>query len=70
MLVHLLPPFGHLGREFADAYGLWLTEGPLAGVTARAVLVLDTDDTVLHAELVGEIADEPDYQAALDALAG
>lgn len=57
------------GREFGDAYGLWLTEGPLAGVTARAVLVLDEDDTVLHAELVGEIADEPDYEAALAALA-
>jgi len=56
------------GAEFAEAYGVRLLDGPLAGVTARAVLVLDVDDTVLHAELVGDIADEPDYDAALAAL--
>ncbi|MBO1420451.1 redoxin family protein, partial [Streptomyces sp. FH025] len=50
------------------AYGVALTSGPLAGLTARAVVVLDENDTVLHTELVGEIADEPDYEAALAAL--
>jgi thioredoxin-dependent peroxiredoxin len=55
-------------QGFADNYGVRLMDGPLAGLTARAVLVLDADGTVLHAELVGEIADEPDYEAALAAL--
>jgi len=45
-----------------------MADGPLAGLTARAVLVLDEDNKVLHAELVPEIAQEPDYQAALAAL--
>jgi thiol peroxidase len=45
-----------------------ITDGPLAGVSARAVLALDADNKVLHSELVGEIADEPDYDAALSAL--
>ena len=57
------------GREFAEAYGVRLVDGPLAGLTARACLVLDKDDKVVHAELVREIADEPDYDAALAALA-
>jgi thioredoxin-dependent peroxiredoxin len=56
------------GREFHDAYGVSLQDGPLAGLTARAVVVLDENDTVLHTELVSEIADEPDYEAALGSL--
>ncbi|MBX9266455.1 thiol peroxidase [Chromobacterium violaceum] len=54
--------------SFAEAYGVKLASGPLAGLTARAVVVLDADDKVLHSQLVGEIADEPDYAAALAAL--
>ena len=57
------------GREFAEAYGLRITDGPLAGLCARAVVVLDKDDHVKHVELVKEIAQEPDYEAALKALA-
>ncbi|WP_440028656.1 thiol peroxidase [Chromobacterium amazonense] len=53
---------------FAEAYGVKLASGPLAGLTARAVVVLDADDKVLHSQLVREIADEPDYAAALAAL--
>ncbi|KIA81984.1 peroxidase [Chromobacterium piscinae] len=53
---------------FAEAYGVKLASGPLAGLTARAVVVLDADDKVLYSQLVGEIADEPDYAAALAAL--
>jgi len=49
-------------------YGVAITEGPLAGLAARAVLVLDADNTVLHAERVGEIGNEPDYDAAIAAL--
>jgi thiol peroxidase len=54
--------------DFADAYGVKLQDGPLAGLTARAVVVLDETGTVTHTQLVGEIAEEPDYDAALAAL--
>ena len=56
------------GRDFLKAYGVALSSGPLVGVSARAVVVLDENDRVLHSELVGEIANEPDYAAALAAL--
>ncbi len=56
------------GRAFLQAYGVAIASGPLAGAAARAVIVLDKDDTVLHVELVAEIADEPNYDAALAAL--
>ncbi|OLU31546.1 lipid hydroperoxide peroxidase [Pseudomonas sp. PA15(2017)] len=56
------------GAEFLKDYGVALSTGPLAGVAARAVVVLDENDKVLHSELVGEIADEPNYDAALAAL--
>ncbi len=54
--------------DFMEAYGVKITSGPLAGITARAVVVLDEHDKVLHAELVPEIGDEPNYAAALAAL--
>lgn len=56
------------GREFIEHYGVAIADGPLAGLTARAVVVLDEQDKVLHAELVKEIADEPNYDAALAVL--
>jgi len=56
------------GRDFLEAYGVAVKTGPLVGVAARAVVVLDANDRVLHSELVGEIANEPDYAAALAAL--
>jgi thiol peroxidase len=56
------------GREFLKAYGVEITSGPLAGVAARGVLVLDEKDSVLHAELVPEITQEPNYDAALAVL--
>lgn len=56
------------GREFMANYGVEIIDGPLAGLTARAVLVLDGNNTVLHAELVPEIKQEPDYAAALAVL--
>jgi thiol peroxidase len=57
------------GRGFAKDYGVLLVDGPFEGVTARAVLVLDEEDRVQHAQLVREISDEPDYDAVLAALA-
>jgi thiol peroxidase len=63
---------GHLSTfrhpEFAAAWGVKLAEGPMTGLTARAVVVLDAHDKVIHSELVKEIANEPDYAAALKAL--
>ncbi|WP_273820807.1 thiol peroxidase [Pseudomonas asplenii] len=56
------------GREFIENYGVAIAEGPLTGLTARAVVVLDENNNVLHSELVGEIADEPNYDAALAVL--
>jgi thioredoxin-dependent peroxiredoxin len=56
------------GGEFMKNYGVAITDGPLAGITARAVLVLDENNKVIHAQLVPEIKDEPDYDAALSAL--
>ena len=54
--------------SFLDDYGVRMTDGKLEGVAARAVVVLDADGTVLHSELVPEIAQEPDYDAAIKAL--
>ena len=54
--------------DFGKNYGLEITDGPLAGLHSRVVLVLDENGTVLHAEQVGEIADEPNYEAALAVL--
>lgn len=56
------------GREFLKDYGVEIASGPLAGVAARGVLVLDENDTVLFSELVPEIKNEPDYDAALKVL--
>ncbi len=55
-------------RAFAKDYGVLIVDGPLAGITARAVVVLDADNRVLYTELVPEITQEPDYDAALKAL--
>lgn len=54
--------------SFGKDYGLHFTTGPLIGLLARAVVVVDTDSNILYTELVGEIADEPNYDAALAAL--
>lgn len=55
-------------KDFAKNYGVLLVDGPLAGLCARAVVVLDENDNVLYRELVSEITQEPDYQKALDVL--
>lgn len=56
------------GAQFMKDYGVAITSGPLAGITARAMIVLDENNKVLHAELVPEIKQEPNYDAALAAL--
>jgi thioredoxin-dependent peroxiredoxin len=54
--------------EFGQAYGVTLSDGPIAGLFSRAIVVVDGTGKVTHAEQVGEIADEPNYDAALAAL--
>jgi thioredoxin-dependent peroxiredoxin len=56
------------GQRFGTDYGVLIQDGPLAGVTARAVVVLDADNRVAYSEMVPEIAHEPDYEKALKAL--
>jgi thiol peroxidase len=55
-------------NEFAKAYGVLIEDGPLAGICARAVVILDENDHVIYTELVPEIAQEPDYDKALQIL--
>lgn len=55
-------------RGFAKDYGVLIEDGPLAGITARAVIIIDANDQVSYCELVPEITQEPDYAAALAAL--
>ena len=55
-------------RNFAKDYGVLIEDGPLAGITARAVVVLDENNKVVYTELVQEIAQEPSYDKALAAI--
>lgn len=54
--------------EFGKTYGLTITNGPLETLHSRCVVVIDENGNITHTEQVGEIANEPDYKAALDAL--
>ncbi|MEK6200842.1 MAG: thiol peroxidase [Desulfobulbaceae bacterium] len=51
-----------------DGYGVRIIDGPLAGLLARAVVVIDEKGQILHSQLVPEITEEPDYEAALKVL--
>ncbi|HGJ5898436.1 thiol peroxidase [Arsenophonus apicola] len=53
---------------FSKDYGVEMTSGPLKGLTARAVVIIDENDKVIYSELVDEISHEPNYDAALNAL--
>jgi thiol peroxidase len=55
-------------QNFAENYGVKITSGALDGLTARAVIVLDENNVVLHSELVSEIKNEPNYESALAVL--
>jgi len=56
------------GKAFAKDYGVLLTDGPLAGLSARSVVVMDENDKVTYTQLVPELSNEPDYDAAIAAL--
>ncbi len=55
-------------RKFAKDYGVLIEDGPLAGITARAIVVIDEHNQIIHSELVPEIAQEPNYDVALSVL--
>lgn len=61
-------PLSTFRSSFGTDYGITIEDGPLAGLTGRAVIVLDANNTVRHVELVKEIGHEPDYDSALRAL--
>lgn len=54
-------------KKFAEDYGVLITEGPLEGLCARALVILDEHDRVIYTELVPEITEEPNYEKALKA---
>lgn len=54
--------------EFAREYGIKMVDGPLAGLLARAVVIIDETGRIVYTELVPEITREPDYEAAIKAL--
>ena len=54
--------------EFVRDYGAQIIDGPLAGLLARVVLVVDTDGKVIFSDIVSEITEEPDYRGAISVL--
>jgi thioredoxin-dependent peroxiredoxin len=57
-----------ISGDFAADYGLKITEGPLEGLCSRSIVVLDENGVVIYTEQVAETVDEPNYEAAIDAL--
>lgn len=66
--LHHVIPLSTFRSSFAEDYGVKLVDSILAGLTARAVIVIDEKDRVIYTELVSELSDEPDYKSALAAL--
>jgi len=54
--------------NFGDAFGVLMSDGPLVDLYARSVVVLDEENNVIHSQLVDEIVNEPDYDAAMSVL--
>lgn len=67
-LENVVPASCFRNAEFGTAYGVALVDGPLKGLLARAIVVVDAKGNVLHTQLVPEIAEEPNYEAALAVL--
>jgi thiol peroxidase len=68
-LTNVVPASDFRDHAFGETYGVRMTDSKLRGLMARAVVVLDEQGTIVHTELVPEIAQEPNYDAALAALA-
>lgn len=67
-VMNIIPLSMMRSKQFAESYGVLIKDGPLAGICARAVVVLDENDKVIYTELVPEIVSEPNYEDALGAL--
>ncbi|MCH2178639.1 MAG: thiol peroxidase [Mariniblastus sp.] len=67
-LEHVINLSAFRSPDFGSAYGMTIVDGPLAGLFGRAIVVLNSEGAVTHVELVPEIAQEPDYDAALAAV--
>lgn len=67
-LTNVVPLSMMRSRDFAKDYGVLITDGPLTGICARAIVVLDENNKVMYTQLVREIGEEPDYDKALAAL--
>ncbi len=65
---NVIPLSDFRAGEFGKAYGLFMEDGPLKGLLARAVVVLNPEGKIVYSQLVPEITSEPDYEAALQAL--
>lgn len=65
---HVVPASDFRASGFGSAYGVEMADGPLAGLLARAVVVIDPEGRVAYAQLVPEIAEEPDYDRAVEAI--
>lgn len=63
-------PLSTFRSSFADDYGVKIIDTILAGLTARAIIILDENNQVVYTELVAELADEPDYESTLEVLKG
>ncbi|WP_027329545.1 thiol peroxidase [Marinimicrobium agarilyticum] len=61
-------PASAFRSSFSEDYGVRMAEGPLTGLNARSVVIVDEQGQVIYTQLVGEVADEPDYDAAMSAL--
>lgn len=68
-LDHVVTASTFRNPDFGESYGTRITDGPLSGLMARAVVVIDGQGKVAYSQLVGEIAEEPDYDRALACLA-
>lgn len=68
-IAHVIPLSDYrYTSDFGEKYGVLMTDGPLAGLLARSVIVIDPKGKVVYTELVPEITQEPDYEAALKAV--
>lgn len=67
-VTHVIPLSLMRSKKMAEDYGILIVDGPLAGLCARAIIILDESDRVIYTELVSEITEEPNYDKAIAAL--
>ena len=67
-LENVVPASAFRSPEFGKEYGLTMVDGPIAGLLARAVLIIDENRNVIYSDLVEEITHEPDYDGAIYVL--